>query len=230
MPEPEIAFFFDSDALIQILLAGQHKIFSILHDDFCVSSFIMLEVEIEVRSNRKFASIRHQFEEVLKNGSLKVVSAADLERLSATLSKPVLLGDVREIGKNYALFADKGESYTHAAGLLLQTPTISNDLNAIRSLESNGKSLPPNILRSYDLFAFLVAEGYIDMRTAERILKTLKNSPGEWIPKCLRHSSFEDGIGGIDCRLLTSLGTSSSPIGWSGPFYLKRRAKEDPKA
>ncbi len=226
MPEPEIAFFFDSDALIQVLLAGQQKVFSILHRDFGVSSFIMLEVEIEVRSNRKYASTRIQFEEVLKNGSLKIVTAGDLERLSVELPAPVSLGNIREIGRDYAIFADKGESYTHAAGVLLQAPTISNDLNAIRSLEENGKRLPPNILRSYDLFAFLLAEGYIDIRTAERILKTLKNSPREWIPKCLQHSSFEDGIGGLGCRLLTSLGTSSSSTGWSGPFFLTRKEKD----
>ena len=226
MPEPEIAFFFDSDALIQVLLTAQQKVFSILHNDFGVSSFIMSEVEAEVRSNRKFgALVRIQFEEVLKNGSLKIANAADLERLSAALLAPVSLGDIREVGKDFALFAQKGESYTHAAGVLLQTPTISNDFNAIRALETNGKRLPPNILRSYDLFAFLHAEGYIDIRVAERILKTLKTY-GEWIPRCLLHSSFENGIGGIGCRLLTSLGTSSSPTGWSGPFFLTRKAKD----
>jgi hypothetical protein len=226
LPEPEIAFFFDSDALIQILLSGQQKVFSILHDDFGVSSFIMSEVDTEVRSNRKFgALVRVQFEEVLKNKFLKIVTAADLERLSADLPAPVSLGDIREIGKDYALFAQKGESYTHAAGVLLQTPTISNDVNAIRSLETNGKKLPPNIFRSYDLFAFLSAEGYIEMQTAERILKTLKTY-AEWIPKCLLHSSFENGINGIGCRLLTSLGTSSSKTGWTAPFFLKRRTKD----
>ena len=225
MPESEIAFFFDSDALIQVLLAAQQKVFSILHNDFGVSSFIMSEVEAEVRSNRKLgALVRIPFEEVLKNGSLKIANAADLERLSAALSSPVSLGDIREVGKDYALFVQKGESYTHAAGVLLQTPTISNDVNAIRSLEANGKRLPPNILRSYDLFAFLHAEGYIDIRVAERILKTMKTY-GEWIPKCLLHSSFESGIGGIGCRLLTSLGTSSSSTGWSGPFFLTRKEK-----
>ncbi len=228
MPEPEIAFFFDSDALIQILLAGQQKVFSILHKDFGVSSFIMLEVEIEVLSNRKYASIRVQFEEVIKNRSLKIVTAADLERLSMRLPAPISLGDIRQVGVEYALFADKGESYTHAAGLLLQSPTISNDLNAIRALEENGKQLPPKIFRSYDLFAFLLAEGYIDIRMAERILKTLKNISGEWIPKCLRHSSFESGIDGIGCRLLTSLGTSTSSTatGWSGQFFLKRKERD----
>jgi len=226
VPEPEIAFFFDSDALIQILLTGQQKAFSILHNDFGVSSFIMSEVEAEVRSNRKFgALVRIQFEEVLKNGSLKIANAADLERLSEDLSAPISLGDVREIGKDYALFAQKGESYTHAAGVLLQTPTISNDVNAIRSLEANSKRLPPNIFRSFDLFAFLHAEGYIDIRVAERILKTLKTY-GEWIPRCLLHSSFEKGIGGIGCRLLTSLGTSSSSTEWSAPFFLKRKTKD----
>ena len=221
--EPEIAFFFDSDALIQILLTGQQKVFSILHADFGVSSFIMSEVETEVQSNKKFgALVRIPFDEVRKNNSLKILSAADLERLSAGLSVPISLADIRQVGKDYALYAQKGESYTHAAGVLLDTPTVSNDVNAIRSLETNGKKLPPKVFRSYDLFAFLYGEGYIDIRAAERILKTLKTH-GEWIPKCLKHSSFEGGIGGIGCRLLTSLGTSSPSTGWSTPFFLERK-------
>ena len=221
--EPEIAFFFDSDALIQILLTGQQKVFSILHADFGVSSFIMSVVETEVQSNKKFgALVRIPFDEVRKNNSLKILSAADLERLSAGLSVPISLADIRQVGKDYALYAQKGESYTHAAGVLLDTPTVSNDVNAIRSLETNGKKLPPKVFRSYDLFAFLYGEGYIDIRAAERILKTLKTH-GEWIPKCLKHSSFEGGIGGIGCRLLTSLGTSSPSTGWSTPFFLERK-------
>jgi hypothetical protein len=133
-------------------------------------------------------------------------------------------GELVSVGNDYALYAQKGESYSHAAGVLLDSPTTSNDVNAIRSLETNGKMLPPKVLRSYDLFAFLLSEGYIDIRSAERNLKILKTHI-EWIPNCLKHSSFEDGIDGIGCRLLTGLGTSSPSTNWSTPFFLQRRAQ-----
>jgi hypothetical protein len=136
---------------------------------------------------------------------------------------PVSLGDIRQLGKDYALHVDPGEAYTHAAGILLDAPTVSNDGNAIRVLELNGKKLPPRVFRSYDLFAFLYDEGYIDIRKAEQILKVLK-AQNEWIPRCLLHSSFKDGVRGINCRLSTSLAISAPSSGWSTPFYLKRMA------
>jgi hypothetical protein len=223
--EPEVSFFFDSDALFQILLAGQKQLFKVLSTDFGVSSFIMSEVEIEVRSNRKLgALVRIPFESALSSGFLKELNSSDLERLSSGMPAPVSLGDIRQLGKDYALYVDHGEAYTHAAGILLDSPTVSNDRNAIRVLELNGKKLPPRVFRSYDLFAFLYAEGYIDIRTAERILKALKTQ-NEWIPKCLLHSSFEDGIQGINCRLSTSLAISAPASGWNSTFYLKRVPK-----
>jgi hypothetical protein len=226
--EPKVSFFFDSDALLQILLAGQKQLFKILSTDFGVSSFIMNEVDIEVRSNRKLGTlVKIPLEGVLSSGFLKVLSSSDLERLSSGMSTQVSLGDIRQLGKDYALLVDSGEAYTHAAGILLDTPTVSNDWNAIRVLELNGKKLPPRVFRSYDMFAFLYHENYIDIRTAERVLKLLK-AQETWIPKCLKHSSFEDGIKGINCRLSTSLAISAPSSGWSTTFYLKRMAGGGP--
>jgi hypothetical protein len=223
--EPEVSFFFDSDALLQILLAGQQQLFRILFSDFGVSSFIMSEVEVEVRSNRKLgALVKNSRDSALKSGFLKILTSSDLERLSSGMSSPVSLADIRQLGKDYALYVGSGEAYTHAAGILLDTPTVSNDANAIRALESSGKQLPPKVLRSYDMFAFLYDEDYIDIRKAEQILKVLKIQ-NEWIPKCLLHSSFKDGIKGINCRLSTSLAISAPSSGWSTTFYLKRAPK-----
>jgi hypothetical protein len=76
--EPEVSFFFDSDALLQILLAGQKQLFKVLFTDFGVSSFIMSEVDIEVRSNRKLGTlVKIPLESALSSGFLKVV---DLEK------------------------------------------------------------------------------------------------------------------------------------------------------
>jgi hypothetical protein len=185
----------------------------------------MNEVDIEVHSNRRLGAIvRIPLDSALKSGRLKILSSSDLERLSSGMAAPVSLGDIRLLGKDYALYVGAGEAYTHAAGILLDSPTVSNDLNAIRILESAGKKLPPRVFRSYDLFAFLYAEGYMDIRTAERVLKVLKGQE-TWIPKCLLHSSFEDGIKGINCRLSTSLAVSAPSGGWSSAFYLKRAPK-----
>ncbi len=108
---------------------------------------------------------------------------------------------------------------------MLDAPTVSNDINAIRTLESKGKKLPPTILRSYDLFAFLYTESYIQAPEAEQALKTLKMY-SEWMPRSLRNASFEDGIRRIDCRLATSLSVTASSNDWSATFYLKRKSTD----
>lgn len=220
---PELPFFFDSDALIQVLLCGQHRLFSVLEADFGVRSFIMSEVEVEVLSNRKFgALVRPKLDKALRNGSLKILTSADLEGLAANQSAQVSLADIRKLGTEYNIDVGIGEAYTHAAGVMLDAPTVSNDINAIRTLESKGKKLPPTILRSYDLFAFLHTENYIQVPEAEQALKTLKQYC-EWMPPSLKNSSFEDGIGQINCRLSTSLSLTASRNNWSATLYLKRK-------
>jgi len=219
----DVAFIFDSDALIQIFLAGQKQAFSILASEFGVRSYLMNEVDVELRSNKKFgALIKPNLEKTLKNGSLKLLSAADLDSLADEQSSPVSLQDIRSLGREYALDVGTGEAYTHAAGILLNTPTVSNDMNAIRTLEMKGKELPPTILRSFDIFGFLFSEGCIDAHAAEQILKELK-AQGERLPHGLSNSSFSEGVMTIHCRLATSLAVAASTTGWSAPFYLKRR-------
>ena len=223
--EPEVTFFFDSDALLQILLAGQQQLFRILQEDFGVSSFLMSEVAVEVRSSKKLAGlVKPQFEKALNGGGLKILTSSDLERLSGTTPPVVSLGDIRALGKDYALYVDTGDAYTHAAGVLLNCPTVSNDMNALRSLAANSKRLPPNVFRSYDLFGFLLNEGYITVKTAEQVLKTMKTQL-EWIPRCFLHSSFRDGLANLHCRLSTSLSLAAGGGDWTSTFYLQRSTK-----
>lgn len=224
---PEIPFIFDSDALIQILLAGQQQIFSILISDFGVRSFLMNEVDTEIRSNRKFGSlVKPKLDKALKGQAIKLLAAADLDRMSSELSNAISLSDIRELGMDYGLDVGIGEAHTHAAGVLLNCPTVSNDWNAIRTLQTKGKELPPTVLRSFDLFGFMFLENYVGSHESEGILKELKTQ-GEWMPPSLRNSSFEVGIREMGCRLSTSLGVSASAAGWSAPFFLKR---VDPKS
>jgi hypothetical protein len=186
----------------------------------------MNEVEVEVRSNRKFGTIvKPPLEKALKTKALRLLGSADLEALSASSTSPVYLPDIREIGRDYALLVGPGEAFSHAAGLLLSSPVVSNDLNAIRTLEANGKTLPPTILRSHDLFGFLRAEAQVDTHTAGRLLKILKSNR-EWVPRCFEHASFEDGSRHFNCRLASSLSVAASSSHWSEKFYLKRLVEE----
>jgi hypothetical protein len=85
-------FFYDSDALIQLLLCEQHRLFSILETDFEVRSFLMSEVEVEVLSNRKFgALVRPKLDKALKSNHLKILTSSDIEGLTTEGSTPASL-------------------------------------------------------------------------------------------------------------------------------------------
>jgi hypothetical protein len=220
---PDIAFLFDTDALIQIILAGQHGLLSNLRQDFGVACFIMMEVEVELRSKPRLAGlIKPALDKALRNGWIKVLSSSDLEQLACLQGNgPVSLADIRELGAEYALDVQDGEAYTHAAAILLDIPSVSNDINAIKVLENNGKLLPPTILRSWDIFGFFFLEKYLDPRAAEQIRTNLMTQL-EWVPACMKNSSFADGFPSMACRLHTSMATSGGSGGWSQPFYLRR--------
>jgi hypothetical protein len=223
----DVVFIYDTDALTQILIAGQQNLLQLLRADFGVDSFIMSEVEVELRSKPKLAGlIRPQLEKALKAGWLKILSAKYLDQLRPANgeSSSVSLADIRELGAEYNLDVETGEAYTHAAAILLDVPSVSNDWNAIRTLEARGRVLPPTILRSFDLFGFFYLEQYLNDREVEEIRKTL-NSYNEWLPKSMKNASFKDGLTGMRCRLSTSMAMAGGGKSWSHPFYLKRVEK-----
>jgi hypothetical protein len=223
-----VQFIFDTDALAQIFLTEHYNIFQILSSDFGVDSYLMSEVEVELRSNKKFgALIRPRLDKALRTKALKLITSAELERMQSEGSDLVSLGDIRELARDYALDVGTGEAATHAAGVLLDVPTVSNDFNAIRVLEEKGRILPPTILRSFDLFGFLFFEKYIDASAGEQIRKTLR-AQNEGMPATLINQSFEDGIQGIQCRLSTSLSLVASGGGWRQALYLQRKTESNP--
>ena len=223
MAGESVHFLYDSDALIQILLTDQYTVFQILIDDFGVASYVMSEVDAEVRSNAKFGGIvKPKLDKAMKSRALRTLNSSTLEEISEGSSSPVSLSDIRNLGAEYALDGvGIGESVTHAAGVLLGWPTVSNDMNAVKVLEQKGRALPVTILRSFDLFAFCHVEGYIDDRTGEGIRSELRKY-GEWVPKPMINSSFVNGLTSFDRRLDTSLSVSASARHWSEKLYLAR--------
>jgi hypothetical protein len=222
-----VHFIYDSDALIQILLTDQYTVFQILKEDFGVDSYVMSEVDTEVRSNPKLSGmIKPKLDKVMKSRALRMLNSSTLDEISADGTSPVSLADIRNLGAEYALDGvGIGESVTHAAGVLLGWPTVSNDMSAVKVLEKKGRALPVTILRSFDLFAFCHAEGYIDDKTGEGIRSELRKHR-EWIPKAMVNSSFVDGLAFFDKRLDTSLSLSASARHWSEKLYLARTTSQ----
>lgn len=222
MASASLSFVYDSDALIQILLTDQQSIFQLLRDNFSVTSYLMSEVDAELRSNKKIGStVKPKLDKVIKTGLLHILSSSILEGMPCESPGQVSLADIRSLGSEYAIDVGIGESVTHAAGYLLGCPVVSNDMNAVKILEQKRKCLPPTILRSFDLFAFAHIEKYISDKEADQISSELRKY-GEWLPKCLANSAFKDGIRHFDRRLDTSLALAAGPNHWSAKLYLAR--------
>lgn len=219
-----VVFIFDTDALAQIYIANQHKILHDLRSLFGVSCWMMSEVEVELRSNKRIAGlIRPLLDKSLRNGLVKVITAGDLEdfaRMDAVRPE-VTLSEIRRLASELGHHVQIGEAHTFAAAYMLGSPAVSNDANAIRVLEANGMVIPPTILRSFDLFGFALQESIIDLKAAEAIRTDLR-SRSEWVPRAMQNSSFEDGLAAFKCRLSTSLAISSGGSKWDDPFFLKR--------
>jgi hypothetical protein len=223
----DVVFIYDTDALTQILIAGQQNLLKLLRDDFGVASFMMNEVDVELRSKPRLSGlIRPQLEKAIKFGWINILSAKHLDQLRPTDdgSSAVSLADIRELGDELNLEIETGEAYTHAASILLDVPSVSNDLNAIRTLEARGKALPPTILRSFDLFGFFYQEQYLSDSDVEEIRRILR-SYNEWLPASMKNASFRDGFSTMRCRLITGLAISGGGQNWYDPFCLQRVQK-----
>ncbi len=223
---PVLTFIFDTDALAQIFISGKHSILRDLYEQFGVASYLMSEVEVELLSNRRVSGlVRPVFEKAVKNGWIKVLSAADLERISESLEREVSLQDIRELASDLKLFVQNGEAHTHAAAILLKCPSVSNDVQALRVLQANDKPLPATVLRSHDLFGFCFREGLLTATELEGIRTNLLKW-GEWLPVAIKNTTFEAGLHAMNCRLSTSLAAQASSHDWTAVFYLPRKRND----
>lgn len=139
---------------------------------------------------------------------------------------PEHLGLASNLGAHINLgFVDKGEAYTHSAGVVLGLPTASDDFRAIQVLEFQMQNLPCPILRSFDIFGFALEAGLLPIGDCEKVRSCLLRE-GRWIPAALKNSSFANGITNFSLRLRDSSKAPSSaaqaPTRYSDPLYVTR--------
>ena len=210
-------------------MSKTHEVFRILATDFGIKSYLTSEVEVEIRSNRRRGGlVKPALDKSINTKVLKVLTARDLEVLCEDDERGPTLGDIRGLANDLSTFVQCGEAHTFSAGILLGLPVVSNDRNAIAALEANNKALPTPILRSFDLFVFLLMEGYITASEAEQVRKVLLQN-AEWIPKCFKNASFADGLAQFDGRLRTSLATTTGGERWSSTLFLTRGGSTNTK-
>jgi len=217
MPNPDIVVI-DSDVLVQVFLTKSTGVLSHLKSAFGVQPAVTIEVDNELRWISRYQDrFEPALDKALRHETIVQLDQARFQRQLASAHPGASWSEFQTLGQQYGARVDLGEAYTHAAGLTLQVPTVSNDFRALEVLQANGLATPAPVLRTFDLLVFALETGYLDIRACERIRSELL-AAREGIPKTFTNRSFADGLVGFHPRIRAiPLGaTSGTPRGFAG--------------
>jgi hypothetical protein len=110
------------------------------------------------------------------------------------------------LGTRYDKIVDRGEAHTLAAAVVLGAPALSNDVNALRTLERAGFDLP-TVLQFFDLIAFCRQLDVLTDKQCDASRQHLERI-GEYLPRAFRRKSFASGLASY-CPRLVDDGTAS---------------------
>jgi hypothetical protein len=127
MPNPRLIIC-DSDALIQLFIANQLQPLKDLKNLYGIQPTVVQEVDIELRwlghHRERFVP---QLDKAMKSGLIARLDKPLFQSLVSTAPAGASWSTFQSTGAQYFGFVDKGEAYTHAAGVVLGVPTVSND-------------------------------------------------------------------------------------------------------
>jgi hypothetical protein len=213
----------DSDVLVQLFIANELRPLVELKKSYGIQPAIALEVDIELRwmSKHKDRFVQ-QLDKALKSETLKKLDQALFHSLLGGAKPGTSWAGFQTLGAQYYGYIQRGEAYTHAAGVTLSLPVASNDFSAIQTLQAQMLTLPVPIIRSFDLLVFSYGAGILELKECDAARKELlKNNEG--LPKAFRNSSFEDGMRSFSCRLVDgSSGASPPPSTFSSVLTISR--------
>jgi hypothetical protein len=208
MPNPPLLVC-DSDVLVQFFFANEINPFRHLKDGYGIQSVISQEVDVELRWLGKHKDrFVPQLEKALKSGVLRVLDPPHFQSLVSSAPPGASWAGFQSLGSQYEGRIHRGEAFTFAAAVTLGVPALSNDFNAIKTLESNFLALPSPVLRAFDLLAFCHQSGCLDLKACDGVRSALLKN-GEGIPKVFMNASFQDGLRNFSPRL------QSAPAGLS---------------
>lgn len=219
----------DTDALLQVLLADQLKILSILSRQYKIKSVIVPEVENELFLHKKYQhEIKARLEKALSTHLLSVLDGEIIREClanscatipSATVSST--MERIQQLGAEYGTFIDPGEAYSFAAAVVLEVPAMSNDGTAVSALMNQGLDLPSPVLRAFDLFALGLQIGELTQAECEDCRSKLLRY-GERVPPAFQSCNFTQGINKFTVRLVDHAAMAIGEDGSMGKKHAKQ--------
>ena len=175
----------DTDALIQIFLSGQGELLKKFKKLYGIQCVITESVEVELHGPRmkNSALFLPQVRKALQNNALMVLDQHSVGSFTSNDPHTTYLS-IQVMGRKNNLHLGKGEAYSHAAGVVLRVPVMSNDMKAIVVADRTGLPTGKPTIRAYDLFVLFHQIGELSSGDCDEIRKTLtavKETP---------HSSF----------------------------------------
>ncbi len=210
----------DTDAVIQFLLTKQVKPLQVLRNRYGIQPIVVPEVDIELRSNRRFARrISPDLNKAIAHNLLCVLDRRVLEQhygggSAGAMAATAALSSIASTGLIYSGPADFGEAYTHAAAITLQVPALSHDRRALDALIGAGLPVPSTVLRAFDLLALAYQVSQLSANECDQFRASLVGE-NEYIPACFKNRSFVDGLPNFCPRLVDGtaprVGSTSCP-------------------
>ncbi|MBZ5494456.1 MAG: hypothetical protein LAO76_26325 [Acidobacteriia bacterium] len=117
-------------------------------------------------------------------------------------SADVYFPAIQGLGAKYKLHVQPGEAYSHAVGVILNAPVMSNDFDAIRKLMLNGHDVAIPTIRAFDLLVFGYQSGILREADCDNFRHQMALERNEYLPKEFRNASFADGLPQFCPRLL----------------------------
>jgi hypothetical protein len=201
--------FWDSDALLQILLTNTISPLKTLKSNYGIQSVVVPEVEAEILSSRRFAHLSPSFKKTVSTSVIEVLHPQAYLRLlsdNKVLQSDAVgtsYADIQSLGARYNQRVDTGEAYTFAAAITLRQPAVSHDMSAMKTLMSASLPLPFSVLRSYDVIVFAHQVGLMSEKECDRFKKTLVQDR-EFVPREQSAASFRNGLSLFEPRLVDS--------------------------
>ena len=206
----------DTDSLLQLLIAEQMRLLRFLKKKFRIQSAIVEAVEAEVRKSKKFrAQFTKELQKAIESETVVVIDPRTIPAFVST-GPAAVFDAIQTNGLDYEQRGlDYGEAYTFAAGVALDVPVVSNDLNAILTAKKRGIKLPQHLFRTYDLFVLCHQSGELTVDDCDGIRKTLIEK-NEFVPVAFEKTSFAKGIDNFYPRILDS---SKQALGSTVQFH-----------
>lgn len=193
----------DSSVLLQLIATEQFGVLRLLRSDFGVQPAIVQAVESEVtcilQNVPKFRGRQDQMKKAIGNKTLAIV---DRDLLAPILGSSVdaWIRQMELEGVRLYSTVDRGEAFTHAASMVLNVPTATNDTTAVSRLLRGGETIPRPIFRFWDFVVFAHQVDLVDAGACDKVRQFL-HKIGERLHPCFSNCSFHDGLPYFYARL-----------------------------